>query len=103
MTELARALGELLARERQAALLADVDALEALQADKRALLDEAERAGALDTPSFERLAAVARSNLGLIRQLVGLHRALAGMPPPAYGADGQRRTTAEPVLVRRAL
>jgi len=103
MADLARALSDLLARERQAALHADVDALEALQADKRALLDEAERAGAIDTPAFERLATVARSNLGLIRQLVGLHRALAGIEPAAYGADGRRTATADPVLVRRAL
>ena len=103
MTDLARALSDLLARERQAALHADVEALETLQTEKRQLLDEAERTGALETPAFDQLARVARSNLGLIRQLVSLHRALAGLPPAAYGANGRRTVSADPMIVRKAL
>jgi len=101
MTDLARDLADLLARERASALRADLDDLEQVQADKRALFDRAEREGGIESAAMQRLSEIARANVGLIRQLVTLHRALAGLPPSGYGQDGRQQIGATPALSRR--
>ncbi|MFK7988966.1 MAG: hypothetical protein AB8I08_23310 [Sandaracinaceae bacterium] len=98
-----RALADLLARERAAALDADLDALEAIQDEKRALFEEV--GSFTDGPAFQHLSQVARANVGLIRQLVALHRALAGVDAVGggYGSDGREQYGARPAFVRRVL
>lgn len=103
MSEASRALADLLRRERAAALQADVEALEVLQEEKRELLARVEREGGIDGPTFEHLAEVAKANLVLIRQLVALHRALAGLAPGGYGADGREQSAFPPPSVRRGV
>ena len=84
MDDLLQELGDVLDRERQAALGADVACLEG--------------------PRFRRLAEIARANVGLIRQLVLLHRALAGVDAQgAYGADGREQAPEGPRLTRGVL
>lgn len=99
-----RRLAELLAREREAAIVADIDLLEVLQDEKRELLDLA-YAEETDEPALHHLAEMARANVVLIRQLVTLHRALAGIDAvPGYGADGRERTSPHgAVITRRVL
>ncbi len=101
MTDLARAMETLLARERASALRADVEDLELVQEDKRALLDRAAREGGFAPGVLEELGDRARANVGLIRQLVSLHRALAGLSPSGYRPDGRQRDTEPPLLSRR--
>ena len=96
MDELARAMEELLERERGAALRADVEELERIQGDKRRLLDRAEREGGFEHATLERLGERAKANVGLIRHLVTLHRALAGLPPGGYSPDGRQRAGLTP-------
>lgn len=102
MSPLAR-FSALLDAERQAALAADVGALAALQGDKESVLAELAAA----PPSAEAQAEIvrkARTNVGLLRQLADLHRALlvddggAGM---TYGPHGATRL--EPVLALRRI
>lgn len=82
----------LLEEERTAALGADVGRLELLQDEKARVLAEM----ANDPPPLERqaeLAARARGNVVLLRQLAELHRALLledGAPPVTYGRSGAR-------------
>ncbi|MCA9609518.1 MAG: hypothetical protein KC619_28160 [Myxococcales bacterium] len=89
MTELLTALAELLRREREAALAGDLEALEELQSEKREAVDALLEAAPDDPDAIEALAVDARANVVLIRQLVGIHRALAGLEPSGYGADGR--------------
>ncbi len=104
MDDLLQELGDVLDRERQAALGADVTCLEGLQEEKRALFDRVRDAGGLEGPRFRRLAEIARANVGLIRQLVLLHRALAGVDAQgAYGADGREQAPEGPRLTRGVL
>ena len=86
MSNVDRQLSELLTEERTAALHSDLEALEALQERKRALLDRARDAGERVDP---RLAEIARANIGLMRRLAALHLAMAGVDEAnVYEADG---------------
>ena len=89
MSDSVRDLADLLAREREAVLAADLERLTDLQDEKRTVLDRAIAEGAVDDATFQHLAEVARANIVLIRQLVTIHRALAGLEPASYGADGR--------------
>lgn len=102
-SEGARALADLLAEERAAALGADLERLEAIQVEKRALFDAV--GSFAEDPAFQHLSQVARANVGLIRQLVALHRALAGVDAVGggYGADGREQLGLRPAFVRRVL
>lgn len=102
MSELVRALQDLLERERESALRADLDALGAIQVEKRAVLDELRDTDDEDTVVVSRLTATAQENLALLRQLTSVHRALAGVTPASYGADG-RELVAAPSAERGAL
>lgn len=90
MSAVASELAEVLREERLAATRADVDRLLAIQEEKRAAL-EAVRAAALPADEIAPLAATARENLSLIRQLVTCLRGMAGEEPPTYGRSGQLR------------
>lgn len=106
MDDLLQNLEELLTHERQAAIDADVERLEALQEEKRALFDRARDAGGLEGPRFRRLSEMARANVGLMRQLVLVHRALAGVDQAGggYGADGRTQDPPDgPRLTRGVL
>lgn len=89
-------LADLLTEERAAALSADFDALEALQEKKREVLDRIAEHGPKEGPEFRRLGEVARANVGLIRHLVVLTRALTGADAAGYGADGKERSNGAP-------
>ena len=96
-----RELSDLLSRERAAALAADLDALETLQIEKRVLLDRGIDTNDRAYPSLMR---VARANVGLIRQLAALHRALAGIDTsPSYGSDGREHDSIPPPSFTRAV
>lgn len=91
----AEALERLLDAELAAARVADSETLLALQGKKRIVLRELELT---DVPpaDLQRLAARARRNLPLLRELVALHRALLGESgAPIYGPGGEM-TTARP-------
>ncbi|HJL19624.1 MAG TPA: hypothetical protein RMH99_28430 [Sandaracinaceae bacterium LLY-WYZ-13_1] len=105
MSDVVRDLSDLLDRERAAALRADVEALEALQDDKRALLERARGADvSANDPALVRLAATARANIALIRQLATLQRALLGLDASGgYGAHGEEVAPHAPRLARGVL
>lgn len=77
MNQAASMLTALLERERTAALSADVDALTALQAEKRTALDSL-RAQGLSDAELEALRQSALTNVQLIRHLVGCLHGLSG-------------------------
>jgi len=75
--------------ERKAALAADVDTLSALQDHKAAVLAEMQS----DPPTAQQQAEIVRkahANIGLVRQLAELHRALlvGEAAAPTYGPRG---------------
>ncbi|MCG8556066.1 MAG: hypothetical protein MJD61_12390 [Proteobacteria bacterium] len=82
----------LLEAERNAAVAADLDALLALQKDKRELVDEL-RGHGFDATVLPELAAKARANLQLMRHLVGVLRALTLPETDAYTPRGAREDT----------
>lgn len=86
-------LSSLLDAEREAALAADVEALEALQAEKEQALAELAEAPPPSAAQSE-IVKKARANLGLLRQLAELHQALLlgeGAMPATYGPTGVAR------------
>ena len=85
----AQRLRSLLDAERNAAVAADLDALVALQQDKRELVDELRGQG-LDAPVLPELASKAHANLQLMRHLVGVLRALTLPEADAYTPRGLR-------------
>lgn len=92
MEGLALALAQLLERERQAALHADIDALSELQPLKQELVAGLRRSerGEYSQRTMDGLAAQARDNIGLIRQLVICLRGAIGIPSEAmYTQAGQ--------------
>lgn len=93
----------LLVREREAVRAADLDALDALQPEKRALLAEL-HATSIDPGRLEELGAFARYNVGLLRHLVSILRGVAGLPesPASYGGRGQWVPPTPPSHVRGA-
>jgi hypothetical protein len=93
----------LLLREREAVRAADLQALDGLQDEKRALLREL-RSVSSDDPRLEELGAFARCNVGLIRHLVSILRTVAGLPEPvaAYGGRGQSVPASVPPRIRGA-
>ena len=98
-----RSLTSVLVRERRAALEANIDALVTLQHEKREILEEIGPA-VLEGPAFRRLGEMARVNVGLIRQLVTVQRALAGFEAPdGYGKDGKERTASPRSVVTRTI
>lgn len=87
---------KLLEHERVAAISADLAALEALQGEKSALLTELERA-ALSPEARDALFTRARRNLSLMRNLVDIHRELAGAGRSAtYDAGGRPQSQLAP-------
>lgn len=101
----ANRLAMLLEQERNAALSADVETLEALQEAKEALLAEVSARGSVDKVAYQRLAGTARSNLALLRQLVVFQRALLGLQEKGagYGATGRPAAPKEPLITRRGV
>jgi hypothetical protein len=93
----------LLLREREAVRAADLQALDVLQDEKRALLREL-RSVSIDDPRLDELGAFARYNVGLIRHLVSILRSMAGLPEPAaaYGGRGQSVPASVPARIRGA-
>jgi hypothetical protein len=88
MQEAAEEFSALLDRERQAALRADVEALAALQEEKRGWLTRVKN-GELEGSIAEELIARAHGNVGLIRNLViCLRGVLGGDTEPTYTAKG---------------
>lgn len=94
-------LDDLLQRERRAAIGADLATLEELQQEKQTLIDSLKNLGQ-GVPTA--LGVRARQNIALLRQLVKVHRALAGVDAQAgYGADGKASTRNAPGLSRGVL
>ncbi len=91
MDNLIREFEELLERERQAALNADVALLTEVQSVKQAFFDRIADEDLSRSPAYDALVERARSNVALIRQLVTLLRILSGTDDGAvaYGANGQ--------------
>jgi len=90
MAQAAEEFSSLLDRERQAALSADVDALTALQEEKRAWLTRAKN-GEFEASLADDLIARAHANVGLIRNLVVcLRGVLGGDSEPTYTSRGLR-------------
>lgn len=80
---------DLLELERNAALAADLALLEELQEKKRGIVDELAGAG-LPAAELDALFKSARRNLALLRNLVDIHRELAGANRPStYDASGR--------------
>ncbi len=102
MEALAR-LTEILDDERRAAIAGDLDLLESIAEDKRAAFDALASAGVRGA-EMESVAARARANVALLRNLVEVHRALAGSTvAPGYDARGLRAVDARPtVRLRRS-
>ena len=95
MSERARAVEALLAREREAALHADIDALTQVQEEKRAVLSELRQSKVSDS-DITQLIARAHENIGLIRHLiVCLRGCLGAEAEPTYGASGERKPQLE--------
>jgi hypothetical protein len=83
---------QLLDREREAALRADVEGLAELQESKRHLFDRV-RKGELSGEISKELVARAHANIGLIRSLVNcLRGCLGGEPEATYTSKGLRST-----------
>lgn len=80
----------LLKREREALRGAQFDLIEAIQVEKRSVLDEM-RSATIDPRELEELGAFARYNVGLLRHLISLLRGASGLPevPASYGGRGQ--------------
>jgi len=93
---------DLLARERALAVAADVDALLALQEDKRRAFELLRAAPETTSEDIEIVASIARKNLELMRHLVHCLAAIALPPAAVYTPTGQRAAAALPTL-RRAL
>jgi hypothetical protein len=90
MNELVRSLEELLHHERRLALKADLEGIEKVQEEKRVVLDRLrEEADEEAMAEVRRLGAFAQENLGLLRQLLAMLRALAGVGTATYGANGR--------------
>jgi len=85
MERCALALSQLLERERQAALRADIDALSELQPLKQELVAglRASERGEHSQYTIDSLADQARANIGLIRQLVVCLRGALGIESEA--------------------
>lgn len=98
-------LAELLQEERDAALAADVDTLERLQEDKRALLDEVREIEGAASETWQSLGQRARANVLLMRQMVAFQRALLGLDSggAGYGASGEPAMPAGPATTRRGV
>jgi hypothetical protein len=95
VSERAREFGELLAREREAALHADIDALTEVQERKRAVLSELRSSPVADS-DISQLIARAHENIGLIRHLiVCLRGCLGAEAEPTYSASGERKPQIE--------
>ena len=95
MDNLIREFEELLERERQAALNADVALLTDVQSAKQAFFDRIGDQDLSTSSEYEALVDRARANVALIRQLVTLLRILTGADngTAAYGANGQTTLT----------
>ena len=103
MTPEARKLADILERERAAARRADIDALVALQADKRealaALVSEE-----LSEEEHGALATAVRANISLIRHLVQCLEGMAGGGAQnGYNASGERTSVAPAGALRGRL
>ena len=97
MNEACAAFEQLLVEERKAALRADVDALAALQEQKRALLD-AVKSSPEAARHAPQLLLNAENNLRLIRQLVSCLRLSLGVEEdPTYTSRGVRSISPEGV------
>ena len=95
---------ELLRAEREAAIAADLDALERIQEQKLAALEPLGRELVLDERARSRVVREAQANTRLLRQLSELHRALVeSAPDRTYGARGAVRASAGPGRVRGTL
>src|SRR5262249_13239017 len=88
-------LADALDRERRSALAADLDALLALQEEKRALIDEAKRDPSVEGAALAQPSERSRANPLLLWQLVAIQRGLAG-ESASYGADGRERSATMP-------
>lgn len=89
MSEAVTEFARLLESERMHALRADVDALVAIQEEKRAALEKLLASGAPETET-RRLREKALSNVQLIRHLVACLQGLSAPESPTYNADGGR-------------
>lgn len=89
MSPAAHRLWDLLEKERLAAIAADVDAVAAVQEDKRVALTAFHRS-APDQEEVELLVEVAHANIVLMRHMAECYRGLLGVEGQSvYGAAGQ--------------
>lgn len=92
MNDALERIANLLVEERAAAIAADLDALERIQHEKRAALDEMEREEHIDESARSKVIEQARANTRLLRQLADLHRALVDHSvAQTYGARADVR------------
>jgi len=95
----ARRFWELLELEREAARRADLDTLIDLQAQKK-LLVEAMGDQGVEVEERDALAETAAENIELLRHLVSLFGAIAGVGASTYGRGGVAREDAGLQLTR---
>jgi len=95
----ARRFWELLELEREAARRADLDTLVALQEQKKQLVEAMGDQG-IEVEERDAMVQTAAENIDLIRHLVALFGALAGVGASTYGRGGVAREDAGHQITR---